>query len=146
MGLGPDCRVNEGSSLPSSKSSPCTAEHCGDKHGHAAKIISFFPERFVTLCTTKLLEHLEVTSSTGFLLWDKLNSYASFSIPEDSSHILQAVGTVFGLFSLGDIHVMTSHALSFCFWTKVITPVFIPLSLHMTQGNNSSIISLWHTM
>ena len=106
------------------------------------KMISFFPECFVTLCTTKLLEHLEVTSSTDFLLWEKLNSYASFSIPEDSPHILQAVGTVFGLFSLGDVHVMTSHALSFCFWTKVITPLFIPCSLCMTQGTNSSIISL----
>jgi hypothetical protein len=70
----------------------------------------------------KLLEHLGVIIGTGFLLWDKLNSYTSFSIPEESSHILQAVGTVLGLFSLGYIHVMTSHALSFCFRTKVITP------------------------
>jgi len=37
MGLGSDCRVDGESSLPSSKSSPYTAEQRGDKHSHAAR-------------------------------------------------------------------------------------------------------------
>jgi hypothetical protein len=45
------------------------------------------PRIFITNSTTKLLEHLKVTSRTdGFTSWQKHNHYAVFNIPNDSYH------------------------------------------------------------
>jgi hypothetical protein len=107
----------------------------------------FLPWTFCHVVHNEALEHLEVLSSTAFLLCDKLNSYASFSIPEDSSHHNTGCGHCIWLIFIG-WHSCDDFPCSVLLFLdqSVDTTVFVACSLFMTQGNNSSIISLLHTM
>jgi hypothetical protein len=54
---------------------------------HCVARYLFLPWVFVVQCTVQLVECLKGTGNIGgFLLWQKLDQYASFSIPKDSTH------------------------------------------------------------
>jgi len=60
-----------------------------------------------------------------FPLWQKLDQYASCSIPKDSSHHLTGCRHCFWLLFLGWWCVMPLRALLFCFWITVMETAFI---------------------
>jgi hypothetical protein len=86
----------------------------------------FLPWTFVMQGTKKLLVHMLARNSTNILpSWQKLNQYASFTIPLYNSHGLTDWGQCFWPLLLAQCCVMPFQTLLFCFWIKVMKLVFI---------------------
>lgn len=90
---------------------------------------------FVIQCTKKFLEHLKVMWSNEFPpLWQKSEHFASFRIPNDSSHVCTGWGHCFYLSFLGWC-VMPFHSPLFYFWKKVIKPTLVTCHVVLNKLN-----------